>query len=265
MQSKFWPAQLNLDRWEEHFRRNANDRPEPDWDAPRQLPVEVVRKLVRSLEQFELGDGGGPAGLIAWNAESFRGASEHTRKIVDLWFEEEKEHSRLLNRAVERFGGQPIDTHWSFRVFCSVRRWLGVRFELTTLLLTEIVSTAYYRLLWRHGEDLALRQMCRLILRDETGHVAFHRARMAEFGKAGRRRWGWCWAGVFRILGLAAATMLWVNHRSALRALGATDREFYGEVRTEIARFIKRLRRESRRDPVRVRRPLFRQSLCDTK
>ncbi|MFT5465359.1 MAG: hypothetical protein ACI8UO_000453 [Verrucomicrobiales bacterium] len=256
---------MNLDRWEEHFRRNAENRPEPDWNADCDLPENVACRLVRSLEQFELGDGGGPASLIAWNAESFRCESEQTRKLVDLWFEEEKEHSRLLNCAVKRFGGQPIETHWSFRVFCAVRRWLGVRFELTALLLTELVSTVYYRLIWRHGQDSALREMCRLIIRDETGHVAFHRARMAELRKTGRRRFGWCWAGVFRILGLAAGTMLWVNHRSALRALGATDREFYREVRGELTRFIKQLRRESSPESIRIRRPLFHQTLCDTK
>jgi hypothetical protein len=140
---------LNADRWLAHFRRNRLGRPEPDWTAPVTLPADVVTPLVRSLEQFHLGDGGGPASLIAFNAESFRGQSESSRQLVDLWFDEEKEHSRLLSGAVKRFGGTPIDGHWSFWVFCQVRRWLGVRFELTVLLLTEIVSTAYYRLLWR--------------------------------------------------------------------------------------------------------------------
>ena len=265
MQSLFWPERMNLDRWVEHFRRNAESRPEPTWDTPHILPEKVEQLLVRSLEQFELGDGGGPAGLIAWNADAFQDESAKSRRLVDLWFEEEKEHSRLLNCAVERFGGEPITTHWSFRVFCFVRRWLGVRFELTTLLLTELVSTVYYRLMWRHGQDQALRGMCRLIIRDETGHVSFHRARMAEHGKAGHRRYGWCWEMVFRVLGFAAGTMLWVNHRRALRALGATDLEFYAEVWRELSRFITRLRRESVSTPTRIRRPLFHHSLCDTK
>ena len=137
--------------------------------------------------------GGGPASLIAFDAESFRDQSDVTRQLVDLWFAEEKEHSRLLSGAVARFGGTPIDGHWSFWVFCQVRRWLGVRFELTALLLTEIVSTAYYRLLRRHGEDTALRQMCRLVLRDEAGHVAFHRDRLARQSAAGRLRLGGLW------------------------------------------------------------------------
>jgi hypothetical protein len=227
-------------RWIEHFRRNGSDRPEPDWSAPVTLPPEVLKPVLRSVEQFQLGDGGGPACLIAFDAERFRGSSDETRTLVDLWFAEEREHSRLLGGLVDRFGGRRITGHWSFTAFCLCRRWLGVRFELTVLLLTEISSTAYYRLLRRHGADPALVAVCRLILRDEAGHVAFHRARLASAG----RRYGRLWAARFRALGLMAATMLWVNHAAALRALGGTRGEFYREVWGELSRFVRRLRAE---------------------
>jgi hypothetical protein len=232
-------------RWLAHFRRNRENRPEPDWSAPVTLPAHVVRPLLRSLEQFQLGDGGGPACLIAWDAERFRSQSEEARALVDLWFAEEREHARLLGAAVDRFGGQRITGHWSFTAFCLVRRWFGVRFELTVLLLTEIVSTAYYRLLRRHGDDPALRSVCGLILRDEMGHVAFHRDRLALAGRAGRAGYGPWWAFRFRLLGLAAASVLWVSHAPGLRALGASGAEFYREVWSELSRFIRRLRSES--------------------
>jgi hypothetical protein len=225
-------------RWHAHFRRNRVSRPEPDWAAPVTLPPHVVAPLLRSLEQFHLGDGGGPASLIARDASRFRAGA--MLALVDLWFAEEREHSRLLSSLVARFGGQPIRGHWSFTAFCLCRRWFGVRFELTVLLLTEIASTAYYRLLRRHGADPALRGVCRLILRDEAGHVAFHCARLA----AAPRRYGRLWAARFRALGLAA-TMLWVNHAPALRAVGGSRAEFYGEVWAELSRFIRRLRREA--------------------
>ena len=79
---------LDVDRWLTHFRRNRQSRPEPDWGAPVTLPPEVVTPLVRSLEQFQLGDGGGPARLIAWDAERFRVTGAGTRELVDLWFAE---------------------------------------------------------------------------------------------------------------------------------------------------------------------------------
>jgi hypothetical protein len=236
---------MDAERWLTHFRNNRKNRPEPDWDAPITMEPEVVRKLIPSLEQFQLGDGGGPASLIAWNADDFRGNGEGTRELVDLWFNEEKEHSRLLGGAVGRFGGKRITSHWSFSAFCWCRRWFGVRFELTVLLLTEIVSTGYYRLMRRHCGDAALYAMCGLILRDEAGHVSFHRDRMARAARNGRARFGGLWETIFRLLGLAAGTMLWVNHRPALCALGASDIEFYQEIWLELSRFIRRLRRDS--------------------
>jgi hypothetical protein len=235
---------MNVDQWILHFRRNRSNRPEPDWHAPITLAADVVRPLVRSLEQFQLGDGGGPACLIAWNAERFRSSTDGMGRLVDLWFAEEREHSRLLGGAVARFGGKPITGHWSFTAFCWSRRWLGVRFELTVLLLTELVSTVYYRLMRRHGNDPALRSMCRLIIRDEVGHVAFHSDRLAGSGLTRPSRYGKLWAISFRALGLAAASMLWINHAPALRALGATRAEFYREVWVELSRFIARLRRQ---------------------
>src|SRR3989442_11632857 len=106
------------------------------------------------------------------------------RAIVDFWFAEEAEHSRLLGRAVDRFGGRHITSHWSFTAFCLCRRTLGVKFELQVLLLTELVSTAYYRVLRRHPPDAPLADMCALILRDEAGHVAFHRVPLAGVGRS---------------------------------------------------------------------------------
>ena len=238
------PMQLDADRWLRHFRSNGQSRVEPDWEAPTTLRPEVVSQLVKSLEQFHLGDGGGPANLIAWNAESLRASSAQTRELIALWFAEEKEHSRLLCGAVKRFGGKPIEGHWSFSVFCAVRRWFGVRFELTVLLLTEIVSTVYYRLIYRHGDDVALRGMCRLILRDEAGHVAFHRDRLAREARGRGCRYGAGWEAWFRGLGLAAGTMLWINHARALVALGATRNEFYREIWTELSGFSRQVRRK---------------------
>ena len=237
--------EMDAERWLAHFRTNREMRPEPDWRAPVTLPATIVTPLVRSLEQFHLGDGGGPASLIARDAETFRSSSAEARRLVGLWFEEEKEHSRLLSCMVERFGGRPIGGHWSFSVFCEVRRRLGVRFELTALLLTEIASTAYYRLLRRHGGDPALRATCRLILRDEAGHVDFHRDRMARQSAGRPSHYGIWWESRFRALGLAAATMLWVNHAAALKAIGATRAEFYRVVWRELTAFARRLRRES--------------------
>jgi len=236
---------LDCQKWVEHFTRNRRNRPEPQWTAPMVLPADLLAALVPSLEQFQLGDGGGECRLIAYNAQRFTGSSAQIQRLVDLWFAEEAEHSRLLGCAVDRFGGRPIRSHWSFTAFCQVRRLLGVTFELQVLTLTELVSTAYYRVLRRHGRDNALRQMCALIMRDEAGHVAFHRDRLAADGRHDRGVRQWLWALQFWLCGYAAASVLWSSHGHCLCTLGATRREYFREVRREIARFITLTRRIS--------------------
>jgi hypothetical protein len=232
---------LDEQKWLAHFARNQDHRPEPDWNAPAKLERQVHGPLLRSLEQFQLGDGGGPASLIARDAERFRSSTPQMRRLVDYWFAEEREHSRLLGSAVDRLGGKKISSHWSFTAFCTCRRVLGVRFELQVLLLTEITSTAYYRLLQRHSPIPALASMCALILRDEGGHIAFHRDRLAAADRSGKGLARRLWRAQFCLCGYAAATMLWLNHGTCLIKLGGSTAEFYTEVRLELHRFLKAL------------------------
>ena len=122
-----------------------------------------------------------------------------------------------------------------------------MRFELTVLLLTEIVSKAPTTgCCVGTVPDVAVRQVCTLILRDEGGHVTFHRDRLAAGDAPIAPQSSVLWPLRFRLLGYAAATMLWVNHGKCLRPFGATNREFYNEVEFEISRFIERLRRDYR-------------------
>lgn len=229
---------MKIDYWIEHFRRNAMNRPEPEWDAPIAMQGRTLGKLVRSLQQFQLGDGGGPAYLIAWDHQRWLASDDHLKTLVDLWFKEEERHSALLAGALKRFAIPEIQSHWSFELFCGLRKILGVQFELYALLLTEIVSHVYYKMMHKHCPDIAVRQMAALIIRDEAGHIAFHRARLACEG----RRFGRTWEILFRLRGLAAGTVLWINHRSALKAMGATDAEFYSGIWKGMSGFIHGLR-----------------------
>ena len=43
-----------VDHWLAHFRRNRENRAEPDWNAPVASTAEVVRALVKSLDNFNL-------------------------------------------------------------------------------------------------------------------------------------------------------------------------------------------------------------------
>jgi len=226
---------MNYPYWIQHFQTNRLDRPEPDWSAPFAMDEDRRRLLARSISEYQLGDGGGECRLVARDAEDFRASARDVRAVVDLWFAEESEHSRLLACAVRRVGGEFVESTFGFELFYAIRRRFGVQFEMRVLLVVEIVSTGYYRVLRRHVEDRPLADMCRLILRDEARHIDFHRARLAARYPGGI---GYLWAWQFRLLAEACAWFLWIGHGCCLRALGGTRAELFGHIRAGAANFL---------------------------
>jgi hypothetical protein len=229
---------MNYQHWNTHFEANRLDRPEPEWAAPFAMPEKKRRLLARSLSEYQLGDGGGECRLVAADAEHFRATDEQVRRVVDLWFAEEREHSRLLAGAVRRVGGEFVTTTPAFELFYAIRRRLGVQFEMLILLIVEIVSTGYYRVICRHVGDEPLAAMCKLILRDEARHIDFHRDRLAARHPRGP---GMLWAWKFRLLTEACSWFLWFGHGRALHAIGGTRAELFHHVRGGVASFLSEL------------------------
>jgi len=226
---------INYDHWISHFEINRKHRQEPDWSAPFTTSERKRAALARSLAEYQLGDGGGECRLIANDASSVRGIDERAAQVIDLWFNEEREHSRLLSHAVRRVSGTFVTTTFAFRLFNRVRQWFGVQFEMLVLLVVEIVSTGYYRMIQRHCDDQPIAAMCALILRDELGHIAFHSSRLSGGRPLWRMPW---WHLYFLLLGEACATFLWFGQGRDLRAIGATRAEFLSEVREGMTDFL---------------------------
>lgn len=237
------PCKAYASLWAERLLQNRRDRPEPNWKLPLHLDEPKRAALALSLAEYQLGDGGGPCRLIAHDAEFFRMSADEIRQVVDLWFLEEKEHSRLLAEAVTRLGGDFVHETFAFRAFCSVRRLLGVQFEMLVLLLVEIVSVGYYRVIRRHCGDQPIADMCRLILRDEQGHIAFHLDRLAE---SDSRAGGLLWRLRFYLLGYACTAFLWLGHGRWLRILGAERRELFRHAGRGMHAFLLKLPRRAR-------------------
>ena len=217
--------------WLDYFERNRLHRPEPDWDRPTPFPPPVAARLARSLAHFQLGESGEGATLLTEARRVWTDDLDYVAALV-LFVAEEQEHARLLEQQVTRLGGTLVTKHWSHTWFRRVRRAMGVRFEIQTLLVAEIIGTAYYRLLRSTG-DAVLRQMCEIMLRDEAPHLRFHADRVV----IEQLRWSplsrALWTAQFRCLLRAAVTAAWIDHRPALRAVGIDRRLFKTDVRNE--------------------------------
>ncbi len=222
--------------WLDHFERNRLHRPEPDWHRPTPFLPHLAAPLARSLAHFQLGESGEGATLLTEARRTWVDDPDYVAALA-LFVAEEQEHARLLERLVVRLGGTLITSHWTHHCFRGLRRALGVRFEIQTLLVAEIIGSAYYRLLRSTG-DPVLRQVCELMLRDEAPHLRFHADRVV----VAQLRWGRLrralWSLQFLLLFRAAVAAAWVDHRPALRALGIGRRLFTGEAGSEARRWL---------------------------
>lgn len=221
---------MNSLSWLRYFEANRQNFIEPDWRAPSPLTKEMKIRLARSLSHFQLGESGGGSHLFNKAARQSEDDAAY-RAALKLFVAEEAEHARLLRELVGRFGGKLIQRHWTHLLFRAARRALGLNFEIQVLLIAELAGTAYYRVLQRRVRDPILDEVCARILTDEGPHVAFHLDRLRDVHGQWlpAERAAWCLQ--FQLLFTVALQVAWIDHRAALRATGATPREFFADAR----------------------------------
>lgn len=239
---------MNSLHWHRYFENNRQARPEPQWHLPCPLEAATCRTLARSLSHFQLGESGEGSFLLK-QARAQAPEDEVYAQALELFIAEEKEHARLLELLVRRFGGQIVRRHWTHLLFRQARRAFGLNFEIQVLVIAELVGTAYYRLLHLRTRDPVLEEICAVILRDEAQHIAFHvdwlAHRHANWLPAERELWSW----QFQILFAAAAQVAWMDHRAALEITGGNRREFFREARGECIAFLRALMSDAPSEP----------------
>jgi len=204
-------------QWLTSFQENARQRLTISWERGIDVEPDLRRPLLRSLQRFQVGEQGD--GLHLRKAAARTACAEY-RATIDLFIQEEQEHSRLLARLIEGMGGSLLTHHWSDTCFVFLRRVLGLRMELLVLLVAEVIAQVYYTALHDGTADVVLRQTFAQILHDEQGHVAFHcaylRHAFASFLPPVRWLIFWGWSLLFTLVCLLVIS----DHRTVFRAIG---------------------------------------------
>ncbi|MFD9302307.1 ferritin-like domain-containing protein [Streptomyces sp. NPDC060048] len=198
-------------------RERRAERGDPDWSGGATLPPE----LVRSLQRFQLGEGGDGAELVG---KADRAGDPVYARAVRLFVAEEQNHARMMALLLHAEGGGTLSAHWSDTAFVGLRRLLGLRVELLVLMVAEAVALRYYRAVRDGAADPLASEVARRILADEERHVPFHclrlREALAPLPAPVRRAAALAW----RALLAGAAAMVAVDHGPALRTLGVRRR-----------------------------------------
>ncbi|MGW4250904.1 ferritin-like domain-containing protein [Streptomyces californicus] len=207
----------------ETARRERAGQGDPDW----RTGVPLHPAIRRSVQRFQVGEDGDGAELIT-KAEA-AGDAEYA-SAVRMFVAEERNHARLLALLLASGDAPTIASHWSDRIFVTLRRALGLRLELLVLMIAEVVALRYYRALRDGGEDALTREVAGRVLADEERHVPFHchRLRRALRPLPAPARVlvtsGW------RAALAAACLVVAVDHGPALRRLGVGRGRFAVEV-----------------------------------
>ncbi|WP_069386468.1 hypothetical protein [Cellulosimicrobium cellulans] len=207
--------------WVEHFRANRSAQivmeQGVDWDAPSTLPSDIRAAFVRSFQRFELGEDGDGARLLA---KARRAGDPVYVEALELLVQEEQRHSALFRRGLEHLEAPTLDAHWSDAAFTWLRRLLGLRTELALFLVAESVAMGYFTALASSAPDPVLRGIGRRVASDEVHHLRFQVDRLRQgftrTPRPVRAVVGIAWG----VVALGAATVLVVDHASAIRASG---------------------------------------------
>ena len=182
----------------------------------------IPASVARSLAIFQLGESGG--GTVVEQARHSRLAcvDDDYAKAVALFVAEEHRHAELLACCVRALRGRLLERNWTARLFVSGRRLMGLRLKVMVLLAAEVVGICYYQLLAAALPDSELRSVLREIASDEKAHLRFHCDFLrSQLRTELRRR---IFVIAWRTLMLAAALVVLLDHRAALRDLGIPPR-----------------------------------------
>ncbi|RSM54920.1 hypothetical protein DMB66_36580 [Actinoplanes sp. ATCC 53533] len=187
----------------------------------------MPQALIRSIQRFQAGEDGDGIRLIAAAA---RAGDPVYLAAIRLFEAEEQSHAVRLANVLRYAGAAPIGGDWTKTVFELVRRGGGLRLELLTLMLAEVVALRYYRAVRDGAGDAYVADVTAEILADEERHVPFHLDRLrqgfAETPLPGRV----AAAGGWWMMMVGATLVVAVDHGNALRGLGVTRRRFVADV-----------------------------------
>jgi len=193
------------------------------------------------VARFELGESGDGERIRRLAAQT--GDTSYARAI-ELFVQEEQQHARWLGIVRERFEGERLESHWSDSAFVVLRHLGGLRREICVLLTAELIALSYYRALSLAYDDALLRAVCRRILLDERGHVAFQRATLGhEFARMpapARSAAILTWRA---FVALTAKVVAW-DHREVLALAGMSRSDFERDVRSHCKRLARAVRQQ---------------------
>jgi len=214
------PVKVNWTRWSMLF-ASRRERPLPVIrESQTQQPW--ASALAESLAIFQLGESGGGTVVQQARRSPLHGIDPAYCKSVEWFVDEEHRHAEILARCVRALGGKCIRHNWTARLFVIGRRLLGLRLKVLVLLAAEVVGLCYYRLLAMRLPGGQVKELLTELASDEEAHLQFHSDFLRLYAQGILP--GLIFSLAWRLTTLAAAVVVLIDHRRALRQLEISNK-----------------------------------------
>jgi hypothetical protein len=209
---------INWARWQRFF-ASRSERQLPELETPEDYSA-MPASLAASLAIFQLGESGGGTIIDQARQSTIKGIDDHYANAMQLFVNEEHRHAEILAICIRNLGGNLIKQNWTARLFVFGRRLIGLRLKVTVLLAAEVVGICYYHLLATRLPPSRLKSLLAQLVNDERAHLHFHTDFLRSQVKTAWQRA--VFVCVWRITMAAAAVVVLIDHRRALRELDLT-------------------------------------------
>jgi hypothetical protein len=203
--------------WLEYFRWNAEEPDTFPWQSRETLGEGEADRIGKSLATFQLGENSEGSALSQFAREyGGRMGFAMLPEITDLFVKEERNHSALLGRFMDKHGIPRRTFDWTDSVFRRMRKPFGFEVSVSVLITAEIIALVYYRALREASSSRLLRSLCNKILEDEKAHVEYESA-LIRFAQESRGAWrSRFWRLAHKILFVGTVVVVYGEHRRVL-------------------------------------------------
>lgn len=207
--------------WSCYFQSNTAWHRQTEWEPLEPLTDQEQRAVARSIQIFQLGESGeGRHFLRCAEREAERSGDWMYLRALRMFLHEEHRHATYLGEVLQASQLPMLQQNWTDGIFRWLRHRAGLELTIIVLLTAELIAQVYYQALRDATANRRLRQICRMVLRDEVQHVRFQAERLALL-RANQSRVRKFLAKCFEYsLFVPTVTVVWYTHQPVFRAAG---------------------------------------------
>ena len=223
------PRVWTSEQWVEYFRKNYEGRLVVPWQSGAGVTGAELLQIAASLRGWQLGETSDGEHLMAVVRKyAARMKDPASVEAIRLFILEEQRHGEHLGRFLDLAGVPRAKSDWGDSLFRAARYFVP-RMEVwvTPVVMVETHAMIYYNAIRLATRSHVLRQICRQILIDEVPHIRFQCERLAILHRHRHPFFRVITMAAHRLFFAVITMMIWIGHRSALRAGGYSFGRFW--------------------------------------